>query len=967
MEISKSLQQEILAVQNKLKNAIRDHQACVMKLKDDPSNTDVLGRIHEIQLHIVSLGRCQKQVVQRLRKEVEAFKVENPNGVKITIAALLGVNNNNHITANQEERRNRDTDIAPKLSKQHYEEVVRNGNASPSLQDLVKGRSSSVETVSGEDDVIEVSNDENTSENQEEAEEDFIESPEKLGFLNNLGLITKDRLTEMQKKRTERKRRSTANPQFVYSSLEVPSKKKRYMQGNGSAPKTRQSKVKKGPSPPPPVKVVRPKSISPPTRANLKSLVPLQKTSGRPNILRNVTESKVFANKSKLENGTSQTQVPSAKTVQSTDRKTVHIPGLPSSLTIERIENDSIVCICCRNPGILTVCESCTSNFHVSCHSISPAPSRICPRCVGNVKNERLTCKKDEEFAATTYASGITGKTGEDTEVYKTPRGFYKTDAAQKKHSLPSTFTFGQLPSSTYLIPISTNTIPTTTINQSQTITPSTAHYQQQSENSSSNSSDNSNPYSNVVLNQLSQTNVTYIQQEPQPSYAFKLPINSGQSEKHQSYLIVKKISDPTGESTEIKSIPTDYNYQLPTSSGCYGTRTQSSLPGTSVLLNKSVDAAGRSRRKPANRAVPALNRIVPSESSPDDYKLERSTYNGRKFKQRSKLGINQLRSARATEILLSPYDAEPDQLEANPGKPEETGSFRNKCNRSRSGGLLHSLFTGYNKPDSFADYTDQSPGASVKDLAYSLQQYRQSHHLAERANESPGSQRRVLKKFFEHVKLEEAHLPAPPRAKLVPNCTIDAEDLKVDGELLVNREYVEDDNASHDDRFLAESNKIWISRSAMNKAIEIIECSPERESKNEFCKYDERNEDVSNDEVTSEDDVTILKENLSGKRSKESRLHIAQGDLAKLANEVPLPENKADTERQDLPGCEDDDDFSPARNAKNQLDQSKRCQIGNVKKSLELNAVSSESMLVLEQFESAMTDDDRGDTATCC
>ncbi|XP_066598312.1 serine/arginine repetitive matrix protein 1-like isoform X2 [Prorops nasuta] len=398
MEISKSLQQEILAVQNKLKNAIRDHQACVMKLKDDPSNTDVLGRIHEIQLHIVSLGRCQKQVVQRLRKEVEAFKVENPNGVKITIAALLGVNNNNHITANQEERRNRDTDIAPKLSKQHYEEVVRNGNASPSLQDLVKGRSSSVETVSGEDDVIEVSNDENTSENQEEAEEDFIESPEKLGFLNNLGLITKDRLTEMQKKRTERKRRSTANPQFVYSSLEVPSKKKRYMQGNGSAPKTRQSKVKKGPSPPPPVKVVRPKSISPPTRANLKSLVPLQKTSGRPNILRNVTESKVFANKSKLENGTSQTQVPSAKTVQSTDRKTVHIPGLPSSLTIERIENDSIVCICCRNPGILTVCESCTSNFHVSCHSISPAPSRICPRCVGNVKNERLTCKKDEEF-----------------------------------------------------------------------------------------------------------------------------------------------------------------------------------------------------------------------------------------------------------------------------------------------------------------------------------------------------------------------------------------------------------------------------------------------------------------------------------------------------------------------------------------------------------------------------------------
>lgn len=31
--------------------------------------------------------------------------------------------------------------------------------------------------------------------------------------------------------------------------------------------------------------------------------------------------------------------------------KVVHIPGLPSSLTIERIEADSAICISCRNPG----------------------------------------------------------------------------------------------------------------------------------------------------------------------------------------------------------------------------------------------------------------------------------------------------------------------------------------------------------------------------------------------------------------------------------------------------------------------------------------------------------------------------------------------------------------------------------------------------------------------------------------
>lgn len=27
------------------------------------------------------------------------------------------------------------------------------------------------------------------------------------------------------------------------------------------------------------------------------------------------------------------------------------------------------------------MCENCASNYHVSCHSISPAPPRICPKC----------------------------------------------------------------------------------------------------------------------------------------------------------------------------------------------------------------------------------------------------------------------------------------------------------------------------------------------------------------------------------------------------------------------------------------------------------------------------------------------------------------------------------------------------------------------------------------------------------
>lgn len=57
------------------------------------------------------------------------------------------------------------------------------------------------------------------------------------------------------------------------------------------------------------------------------------------------------------------------------------------------------------------MCENCASNYHVSCHSISPAPQRICPKCalldeeeiedgdeVDEEEDGRSSFKKDEEF-----------------------------------------------------------------------------------------------------------------------------------------------------------------------------------------------------------------------------------------------------------------------------------------------------------------------------------------------------------------------------------------------------------------------------------------------------------------------------------------------------------------------------------------------------------------------------------------
>lgn len=80
-----------------------------------------------------------------------------------------------------------------------------------------------METISGEDDIVEVPMDENSNEKQEKAKKEQKSASEKLeDFLYFLGLTTKSKAMELQNKRAERKRRSTANPQFVYSLLEQP-------------------------------------------------------------------------------------------------------------------------------------------------------------------------------------------------------------------------------------------------------------------------------------------------------------------------------------------------------------------------------------------------------------------------------------------------------------------------------------------------------------------------------------------------------------------------------------------------------------------------------------------------------------------------------------------------------------------------------------------------------------------------
>ncbi|XP_031782328.1 serine/arginine repetitive matrix protein 1 isoform X5 [Nasonia vitripennis] len=442
MEISKGLQEEIVLVQNKLKNAIRDHQIYVGQQKNDPNNADIVDGLRKITLHIVALGRWQKQVVQRLRKEVESYKAENAlNGARISVASLLGLNNNNHITHNNESattrRHNAETpeESKPLLnghadsrasSKEDYEETVRNGDVASPLRDdaSVKERlPSPVVPAPVENGAIAVNAAAAKPEKNGGEEKPKVTDKQQQFFMGRLGLITRARLVELQNKRAERKRRSTANSHFVYNNWEVPTKRRRhaYLQSLGSAPQTRQTTARlNGPSPPP--KPYNKPGPKPGAAAAARSLIQASNKPGpKPAILRNgdgkqkeffsgkivkqETEKNSGNSSSSSSNGRDSEQRKSAQQTTSTG-KAVHIPGLPSSLTIERIENDSSICVTCRNPGTLTVCEYCSAKFHVSCHTTSPGPTAksfstcYCPKCMASFRSQNIlekSIKKETE------------------------------------------------------------------------------------------------------------------------------------------------------------------------------------------------------------------------------------------------------------------------------------------------------------------------------------------------------------------------------------------------------------------------------------------------------------------------------------------------------------------------------------------------------------------------------------------
>lgn len=473
-------------------------------------------------------------------------------------------------------------------------------------------------------------------------------------------------------------------------------------------------------------------------------------------------------------------------------------------------------------------------------------------------------------------------------------------------------------------------------------------------------------------------------------------------------------------------------NYKLPTTSG-YNSCVQAeiSVAHSSTLAGKqSPDSVSRNRKKQTNRAVPALNRIIDTEnlSITTEYQLERPAFNGRKSRARparNKYGINQLRSARATEILLPSYDStEPDkqlQITTKPAEPEEAPLFGGRPkHRPRTGGLLHSLFSSYNKSYILTDNSREPRDISPvnKDNTTGRQQsYHQTYHLdsVERNEPTVQLQRGALTKFFEHVKLEEAHIPAPSRSKLVykSSTASDSNELEVTevaNEDANSGEYVSKASLSsgkygddYADRDVKQANwltgKIIAKKGKKNHTIKSVESldstsnsitrtndyvTYKRKHLNSYmrigCEPDDNDEDSTLTRkpragVTYTRHVGTLAEILSEtRRERQDPMCNAQSNFLELRNEVSVPDDKADSERQDLSSGRrsissnsSSDSDTPEQAMDDSIKYTRRRLSGNeYKEHLGINAVSPESMQVLEQFESAMLETGCSNAATC-
>ncbi|XP_075610643.1 PHD finger protein 21A isoform X12 [Balearica regulorum gibbericeps] len=172
------------------------------------------------------------------------------------------------------------------------------------------------------------------------------ENPQKLAFMVSLGLVTHDHLEEIQSKRQERKRRTTANPVYSGAVFEPERKKSTVTYLNSTMhPGTR----KRG----------RPPKYN--TVLGFGALTPTSPLSGYPDSPENEKTETTFT-------------FPAA----------VQPVSLPSPSSADGDIHEDF-CSVCRKSGQLLMCDTCSRVYHLDCLDpplkTIPKGMWICPKC----------------------------------------------------------------------------------------------------------------------------------------------------------------------------------------------------------------------------------------------------------------------------------------------------------------------------------------------------------------------------------------------------------------------------------------------------------------------------------------------------------------------------------------------------------------------------------------------------------
>ncbi|XP_059061951.1 uncharacterized protein LOC131854806 [Achroia grisella] len=96
MEVSNEIKEDIRRTQLDLKNAIRVHQVWIARLQEDENNTHIKSKVKEAEKEIIVIGKKQKLVVERLRRELELYQQRLKARNK-----QINIENDNHYVAQQ--------------------------------------------------------------------------------------------------------------------------------------------------------------------------------------------------------------------------------------------------------------------------------------------------------------------------------------------------------------------------------------------------------------------------------------------------------------------------------------------------------------------------------------------------------------------------------------------------------------------------------------------------------------------------------------------------------------------------------------------------------------------------------------------------------------------------------------------------------------------------------------------------